>query len=110
MRIARGKGDTKCRAQARSAVDADVAGMLLDDAVGYGQAETGAAPDALGGKKRIVNLGDIVRIDPDPIVCDFNRQRVLIAVMRREHDAALPIGNRIASIENQVRKDLLKLY
>ena len=36
---------------------------------------------------------DIFRIDPDTIVHYFNRQRVLFAVMCRQHDAAVTVGD-----------------
>ena len=93
-RIARGKGDAKCGAQARSAVDADVAGVFLHDAVGYRQAQTGAAAHAFGGKEGIVNLRDIFGSDPDTIVGTTSTvNESFFAVMRRQRDPAIAVGD-----------------
>src|SRR5439155_22329420 len=61
-------------------------------------------------EERIVNLGDIVRVDSDAIVRHLNSQQIFFAISRREHNSAAAVGNRITRIENQVGKHLLKLY
>src|ERR1700692_2394547 len=55
-----GKLHNECRAATRRAIDANLAGMCLDDAVGHRQSQACAAAVSclglvLGGEKRIVN-------------------------------------------------------
>ena len=84
--------------------------VFLDDAVSDGQAQAGTAPDAFGGKERIVDLRHIFRRDADPGVGNFNyQQAVVFSVARGQRDTAVAVGNRIARIQNQIRKDLLQL-
>src|SRR5205807_7191981 len=109
-RIASGKCDTKCSAEPGCALDADVAGMLLDDAVSDGETKAGAAADSLRGEKRIVNFRDVFGSNADAIVGDFDGQRVLVSVFGRQHDTAVAVRDRIAGIQDQVREDLLQFY
>src|SRR6185437_16557800 len=63
-----GKLKVEGSAGAYSAFDADFAGMLLDDSIGDGKPQTGAAPVArprrgLGGEERIVDPLQVLRGD-----------------------------------------------
>src|SRR2546423_1407164 len=98
-RIAGGKSDAKCRSESGRAADADVTRMLLNYAIGHGEAEARATSDALGGEERIVNFGDIVRIDSDAVVGYLDRKQIFFAISRRKHNSPLTIGNRITRIK-----------
>src|SRR5437868_462041 len=102
-RIASGKCDSKCSAGPGCARDADVARVLLHDAVSDCESKTSTAADSLRSEKRIVNFGDVFGSDADASVRDFDGQRILFPVFRRQHYAAAAIRDRIAGIENQVR-------
>src|SRR5207253_4381215 len=71
-----GQGDAEGGAAARSALDGDVAGVLLHDAIGDGEAEPRAAPDTLRREERIVDACDVLGRDADAVVRDFDRERV----------------------------------
>src|SRR5690349_10189542 len=101
------KRDAKRGAFARRALDGDVAGMLLDDAVGDRETEPCATPDALGREEWIVNLGDVFRRDADARVGDFDQQRAVIGRGGLQPDET-PFGNGVARVEDQVGKDLLQ--
>src|SRR6185436_495432 len=92
------------------AVDADVTGMLLHDTVSDGEAETGAAADAFRRKERIVNFDHVLGIDADTIVGYLHRQRILFAIVRRQHDAAVSVSDRVTRVENEVGEHLLQLH
>src|SRR3954471_24488120 len=101
------KRDAKRGAFARRALDGDVARVLLDDAVGDGEAQARAAPDAFGREEGVVNLGDVFGRDADARVRDFDQQRPVVRRGRRELDAPA-FGNGVARVEDQIRKDLLE--
>ena len=84
--------------------------MLLNYAVSHCEAKAGATSNAFGGEERIVDFGDIVRVDSDAVICHFNSQQIFFAVTRREHNSPLTVGNRVPRIQNQVGKHLLQLY
>src|SRR5215216_3304629 len=69
--------DAERGAFARRALDGDVAGVLLYDAVGDGEAEARAAPDTLGREERVVNLGDVLGRDAHAGVGDFDDDGLL---------------------------------
>ena len=84
--------------------------MFLHDAIGYRQPEAGAAADALSGEEWIVNLGYVVGCNTDAGVGNFYDQRiVIVAVAGGQRDAAVAVGDRVARVQNQIRKDLLQL-
>ena len=65
---AQGKIKSECCARAGLALHANLAGVLLDDAVGDGEAQAGAAALAflrrgLGGEERIVDALNVLRRD-----------------------------------------------
>ena len=81
------KRDAEGGAPARCALDGDVSGVLLHDAVGDGEAEARAAPDACRGVERVVNLGDVFGRDADACVRDFDEERAVGCGGRPEPDA-----------------------
>src|SRR6266436_4312639 len=84
--------------------------MFLNDSVGHCQAEARTTADAFGGEEWIVNLGNVLRRYSHAAVCDFDQQRlVIVSSARGQGDAAVAVGDRIARVENQVRKHLLQL-
>src|ERR1043166_964791 len=91
--IARRKGDAKCSAETGRAINTDMSGMLLHNAVGDRQAEAGAASDTLRSEERIIDLDDIVRVNAYAVIGDFNRQRIFFAVVGRQDDPAVTVSN-----------------
>jgi hypothetical protein len=66
-----GQRDAKSGASSGRALNRYVAVMLLHYAVGHSQPQSRAAPHALSGKERIVNLGYVFRRDAYAVVYDL---------------------------------------
>src|SRR5918993_3937952 len=107
-----GERDAEGGAATGRALDGDVAGVLLHDAVGDGEAEAGAAPDALGREERVVEAGDVLGRDADAGVDDLDGDGAVGAAAalggRAERDATAR-GDGVARVQQQVREDLLEL-
>src|ERR1035441_1496375 len=106
-----GKLEMKGCAGADGALDMDLAGVFLDDAVGDGEAEAGAAPVArlghcFGGEERIVDALEILGSDAGAGVGD---QRLDVPVGQRGHAQTAAAGHGFLGVQQEVEKDLLQL-
>src|SRR5579859_2480212 len=98
-------------ADADGALDVDLAGVLLDDAVAYGEAEAGAAPFAglgsgLGSKEWVINALEIFGRDAGAGVGNDGLD-VAVDDGREAQFSALRHG--VFGVEQQVKEDLLEL-
>ena len=98
-------------AGADRALDVNFAGVLLNDAVGDREAESGAAPVArsgsgLGGEEGIVDALQVLGRDAGAGVGD---QSLDMAVDQRGDAQAAAAGHGFLGVEQQVEKDLLQL-
>src|ERR1700755_2429731 len=96
------------RASARRALDGDVAGVLLHDAVRDREGEPSPAPHALRREERVVDARDVLGRDADAGVADFDVDGVALVGGGAERYAAA-VGDGVARGQEQVREDLLKL-
>src|ERR1051326_2418267 len=96
-----GGSDAEGRAVAGRAVDADAAGVFLNDAVRHRQTKTGTLANALRRVERIVNLRDVLRGDADAGIGDLCDQRSVVRCGRRDLDLSA-IRNRITRVEQKV--------
>src|SRR5262245_58995503 len=58
-----GQGPPEGGALARPAVHVDGPAVLLQDPIGYRQAQAGATPDPLGGEEGVVDALDVLALD-----------------------------------------------
>ena len=98
-------------AGADGALDMNLAGVLLNDAVGNGKAKAGAAPLAwsgrgLGGEERIVDALEMFGRDAGAGVGDHGFD---MAVDQRGDAQAAAAGHGFFGVEQEVEKDLLQL-
>src|SRR6185312_357700 len=103
-----GQSYAEGRAATGSTLNADVTGVFLHDAVRGSKPETGAASFAFGRVERVIDLGYIFRGDPDAVIGNLNHEGIVATRCSLQGDAAA-IRNRIARVQQQVRKDLLQL-
>src|SRR5690348_5150181 len=93
-----------------SAFHTNLAGMLLNNAVGHREAKTGAPPLAvlwsgLGCKERIVNALDVFLRDAAASVRDLNADAV--AVIRRDSQRSTA-WHRVLGVQEQIQVHLLQ--
>ena len=103
-------------AGADGALDMNLAGMLLDDAVGDGKTQAGAAAVAgfghgLGGEKRIVDALEVLGSDAGAGVGDQGRDVAECPFELRFGGYPQPaaVGHGFFGVEQQIEKDLLQL-
>src|ERR1043165_6166130 len=104
----RGQGDAEGRAPPGRALDGDVAGVLLHDAVRDGEAQPRAAPDALRGEEGVVDARDVFGRDADAGVGDLDGDGVQLVRARAQRDVAAA-GDGVAGVQEKVGEDLLEL-
>src|ERR1039458_5096861 len=94
-------------AGADGALDMNLAGVFLDDAVGDGKPQAGAAAVAgpghvLGGKKRIVDALQVLGSDPAARIVDQRGHVVVLPVEQRGHAQATAAGHGFLGVQQQV--------
>ena len=94
----------------RLALHLDPAPVVLDDAVGDGEAEARSLADLLRRVEEIEGLGDLLLAHPGPVVRDRDRQ---LAVDRGAADRNLAlasgVAHRVHRVDQDVQEDLLEL-
>src|ERR1035438_5929877 len=101
-------------AGADGAFDVNLAGVLLDDAVGDGKSQAGAAAVAgtghiLGGKKRIIDSFEVLGRDAASGVVHQRGHEVVATVGQRGYAQAAAAGHGLLGVQQQVEKYLLQL-
>src|SRR5581483_3816424 len=69
----------EARQPSRIALDADLAAVVLDDAVAHRKPEAGALAHVLGGEERIEHLADVLGGDAGAVVFEFDAQMARLA-------------------------------
>ena len=103
--IRKRNGETGALALAAVAVDG--AFVLAHDAVGDGQAQTGALPERLRRKERIVDSREVFVGNAGPRIRDFGGQAAVVEARGDGEPAAF--GHRITCVEEQIQEHLLQL-
>src|SRR5207253_1300487 len=101
--------DEERGALARPAVDRDLAAVLLEDAVGDRQAETGPGPDLFRREERVEDALLELGRDPGPRVREGDPDQLVVAARGDPDRLALRIGERVSGVCEQVDEDLLEL-
>src|SRR5277367_2381122 len=89
-----------------SGTHVDFSGVLLDDAVTYRKAETGAPSGGLGGEERIENTLEIFRRNARAGVGDFNGDGTVVSESTNFEQSALRHG--VPRVHEQIQEDLLQ--
>src|SRR5258706_16379748 len=102
--------EMECGALADGALDANLTRVFLQNAVGDGEAETGAAISAvargvLGGKKRIVDAGDVFLRNAGAGVRDGDMHG--LAVGGGDAQSAAAACHGVLCIQEQVEENLV---
>src|ERR1039458_4524727 len=104
----------KSSAGADGALDVNLAGVFLDDAVGDGKAQPDAAAVAgprrgFGGEEGIVDALEMLRSDAAAGVCYLRGHGAWVTVDQRCYAQVASAGHCFLGIQQQIEKDLLQL-
>src|SRR5215510_11223310 len=100
--------DSECCSFADFTLNGDLAAVVFDHAIAYGETEAGPFADLFSREKRIVNSREIFRIDSHSVVAEAD-DRILIVVFSGDFQSS-PTGHGVARIEDQIHKYLLQLW
>lgn len=95
-------------AAVRAVGDLDAAAVLADDAPANGEAQAGAVADRLGGEEGIEDVVQVLLGDAGAGVGNLQPHRLFFRCRAHAEDASAHLGQRMASIGEEVDEDLLE--